>query len=139
MGLSDRVDGLIHEPTQTNDRGVDLTVDEVYRVHDAGQLDFGGDEATDPELLEELAEPRAEGDEYGWWTLTAGTYLIEYNESLVGDDPVVLQPHRRLFERGVSHPTLSCVSLPRVPFNVAGELHLKENARVSTLLPDVPR
>ena len=35
------VDGIVHEPTQTEGRGLDLTVTEVYEVTDPGRVDFG--------------------------------------------------------------------------------------------------
>ncbi len=73
-------------------------------------------------------------DDYQWWELSAGTYLIEYNESLT--DEALLQPRPELVERGGSHPTLRVTELPRVPLSVGGAgLRLKANARVSSLLP----
>lgn len=80
--VTDRVSGIVHEETQTEGRGLDLTLAAVYRVDDPGQVDFGGGELADPDLSEEAAEQREANDDYGWWTLDAGIYLIAYNESL---------------------------------------------------------
>jgi hypothetical protein len=133
--LADAVEGIVHEPTQVGDDGrVDLTVAEVYELREPGRLDFGGGEL-EPAGLE--AHPRVwrdEDDDYQWWHLDAGTYLLEYNESLSAE--AVLQPRVELAERGGTHPTLRVAELPTVPISVGGAgLRLKENARVSSLLP----
>jgi len=131
--LADAVEGLVHEPTQVRDDGrVDLTVAEVFEVVGPGRVDFGGGELAPAELAPHDRVRRDEADDYGWWHLGAGTYLVAYNESLSG--AAVLQPRTELVERGGSHPTLRVDELPRVPLTVAGAgLRLKENARVSTL------
>jgi hypothetical protein len=133
--LAARVDGLLHEPTQVHDRGVDLSVAAVHEVTVPGRIDFGGGEL-DPAGLEELPSTRRDpDDDYGWWDLDAGEYLLAYNESLTGDDPLVVQPRDELLERGASHPTLHTAALPRMPLSVGGAgLRIKENARVSTVV-----
>ena len=99
-------------------------------------LDFGGGELTEAETSKLESMKRSPDDDYGWWHLGAGTYLVEYNESLSGGDPVYLQPRTALVERGATHPTMSVSDLPRIPLSVPpAELQLKENARVSTLQP----
>ena len=135
MSLADRVDGIVHEGTQTAGPGLDLTVDAVHALTAPGAIDFGGGEL-DPAETTPLDTVKNDPDEdYGWRPLSPGTYLVTYNESLTGEGPVVLQPRDALIERGASHPTLQVRRLPRVPLTVpeAG-LHLKENARVSTLV-----
>lgn len=133
--LFDVVEGIIHEPTQVrDDDGIDLTVGEIYEIHEPGRLDFGGGELAPAELTPHDRVWRNEDDEYQWWHLESGTVLIEYNESLSG--PALLQPRTELVERGASHPTLRLDELPRIPLTVGdGGLRIKENARVSTLLP----
>lgn len=80
----------------------------------------------------ELRDPE---DDYGWWTLAGGTYLLEYNETLEADAPLRLQPRRELRGRGASHPSVTAPSLDPVPLTVAdGGVQIEENARVSTLL-----
>ncbi|WP_436936264.1 dCTP deaminase [Halovenus marina] len=130
------VEDIVHEPTQTEGRGLDLTVAEVYEVTDPGRVDFGGGElepaATDPHPTEK----RNPDDDYEWWHLEPGQYLIEYNESLRdGDLCFQLQTRDELLVRGAFHPTLDVTELPPVPLSVSdGGLLLKENARVSTLV-----
>jgi hypothetical protein len=133
--LLERVDGIVHEDTQLHEAGLDLTVAEVYDVDRPGEIDFGGDELEAAVGSPHGTNLRNPDDEYAWWELGAGTYLIEYNERLASAEPLVCQPRTELLERGGSHPTVSVRELGPIPLSVppAG-LHLKENARVSTLL-----
>lgn len=133
--LSDSVAGLVHAPTQRReDGGVDLTVQEIYTIQSPGRIDFGGGELEAADRTPHPQVWRDPDDDYQWWELSAGTYLIEYNESLTS--AALLQPRPELVERGGSHPTLRVTELPRVPLTVGGAgLRLKANARVSTLMP----
>lgn len=135
MGLEAHLDGIVHEPTQVRADAVDLTVAEVYEVIAPGRVDFGGGELTAAEVTPHERGWRHPDDDYQWWSLAAGTYLLEYNESLSAPEPVVLQPRAELCERGGSHPTRRVTELGRMPLTVGGAgLELKENARVSTLV-----
>lgn len=129
------VEGIVHEPTQVReDGGIDLTVTEIYDVRTPGRVDFGGGELQTADLEPHPRVWRNRDDDYEWWHLGAGTYLVEYNESLSG--PAFLQPRTELLERGGSHPSVRLDELPTVPLTVGGAgLRLKENARISTLLP----
>lgn len=133
--IEDRLDGLVHAETQRHDDGIDLTVDSVSLLTAPAQVDFGGGELTEGDSQELTPTKRSPDDDYGWWTLTGGTYLVTYNESLSGAEPVTVQPRVELAERGCSHPTLRVSDLPRMPLSVppAG-MQLKENARVSTVV-----
>lgn len=133
--LVDAVEGIVHEPTQVReDGGVDLTVTEVHELRAPGRIDFGGGELESADSEPHRRVWRSVGDDYQWWHLDPGTYLVEYNESLSGE--ALLQPRSELLERGGSHPTLLATELPTVPLTVGGEgLRLKENARISALLP----
>ena len=134
--LADRLDGIVHEATQVRDRGVDLTVSEVYTVADPGRIDFGGGELADPEIEPHGTVLRNPEDDYRWWHLNGGQYLLSYNEELRNGEPVRVQTRRELRERGASHPTLTVTELGRMPLSVpTGGICLKENARVSTVLP----
>ena len=134
--LVTRVDGLLHEETQVHEHGVDLTVDEVFVVDEAGRVDFGGGELEPARTSAHETRKRHPDDDYGWWHLDGGTYLIAYNGSLSTERPLHLQTREAVLERGASHPTRVVTSLPRLPLSVSdGGLYLKENARVSTLRP----
>ncbi|PSQ93023.1 MAG: deoxycytidine triphosphate deaminase [Bacteroidetes bacterium SW_4_67_19] len=140
-----RLDGLVHFDTQSSAArdGLDLTVAAVFAFTGPGQLDFGGDEEQPAErrrLDPEKADP---GDDYGWWDLEAGTYAVRFNEllELSAGQLALLTPHERLLQAGAHHP-VSGLRAPReaseaieavLSVGRAG-LHIKENARLSTLL-----
>ncbi|PSQ09151.1 dCTP deaminase [Halobacteriales archaeon QS_5_68_33] len=131
------VDGIVHEPTQTEGRGLDLTVTEVHEVTGPGRVDFGGGELEAADLAPHDRQYRNEDDDYQWWHLDAGQYLLEYNESLSlpGDTVAVVQTRDAVRARGAFHPTLRASELGHVPLSVGGAgLRLKENARVSTVV-----
>ena len=133
--LTDYVTDLVHEETQTDSPGLDLTVATVYEILEPGRIDFGGGELEAATTGRHESAVRNTDDDYEWWTLRDGQYLLEYNESLTGEATVTLQPRTELLERGGSHPTLHVDELPRVPLAVGGAgLKLKENARVSTIV-----
>lgn len=131
---------LVHLDTQRADTGLDLTVDEVARVTGPGKLDFGGSEFEEADcrtLEPELASP---DDDYGWWRLEEGSYMVLYNESLeLGEDRVgLVHPLPRVLRAGASHPAFvadggreTLVTLLSVG---SGGCHLKENGRLSRLL-----
>jgi hypothetical protein len=130
------LDGIVHEETQTDSPGFDLTVAEIHEITEPGRIDFGGGELEPAETTPHETTKRNPDDDYSWWHLEAGQYLLEFNESIAADDvEFTLQPRRELLERGGSHPTVRVTELPRVPLAVGGAgLRLKENARVSTLI-----
>jgi hypothetical protein len=133
--LAARVEGLLHEPTQVHERGVDLTVADVQRVIEPGRVDFGGGELEPAETEPVGRVWRDESDDYRWWHLDAGQYLVAYNESLTGDAPVLCQTRDAVRARGAFHPSLRVTELEPVPLAVGeGGVRVKENARVSTLL-----
>jgi hypothetical protein len=142
MDLTTSVTDLVHEPTQTESRGLDLTATAIHRVVDPGRIDFGGGELAEASTEPVETERRSPEDDYGWWHLSNDVYLLAYNESLAGsaDVNLVLQPRDELRARGAFHPTLHLAGddeLGAVPLSVSnGGLRLKENARVSTLLSD---
>jgi hypothetical protein len=134
--LTTLVSGLLHEETQVTDRGLDLTVKEVLTVETPGRVDFGGDELDDANLSVHDKVWRNEDDDYQWWHLEGGQYLVEYNETFSTDRALTVQTRDEVRVRGAFHPTLELTRLGRVPVSVApGGIRLKENARISTVLP----
>jgi hypothetical protein len=134
MSLTDRVEGIVHEGTQAHERGLDLTVAGVHEVDEPGRVDFGGDELTDAGLTRREPTRRDPDDEYGWWELEEGGYLLAYNESLAEGEPLTLQTRGAVRARGAFHPTVTVKTLGLMPLWVGGKgIRLKENARVSTL------
>ncbi len=139
VSLTDAVEGIVHEPTQTEGRGLDLTVAEVAEVVEPGRVDFGGGELEPAVTEPHERQYREPDDDYQWWHLDAGQYLLSYNESLADGVRATVQTRDALLARGAVHPTLERTSLEAVPLSVGGAgLRLKENARVSTVV-DVTR
>jgi hypothetical protein len=135
--LTDHIDGILHEQTQVRSDAIDLTVTECYDLTGPGRIDFGGGELEPGDTRPHERVYRNEDDDYQWWHLDPGQYLLEYNETLSTDRRLLVQPRDELLERGCSHPTLHVSELPRVPLSVGdGGLWLKENARVSTAVAD---
>ncbi|MFB6163474.1 MAG: dCTP deaminase [Halococcoides sp.] len=131
------VDDIVHVPTQTEGAGVDVTVEEVLEITDPGRIDFGGGELDPAGIDPHDRQHRNPDDDYEWWHLDAGVYLVAFNESLsLPDDRLaVVQPRAELLARGGSHPTVRTDSLDRLPVTVGGAgLRVKENARVSTVI-----
>lgn len=134
------VGGLVHLDTQRAAVGLDLTAGEVFRVTGPGALDFGGSELERAGRAEVPPELRSEEDDYGWWELEPGSYIVRYNETLdleAGELARVL-PLERLLLAGASHAAF-LVDGPRDPLEtlltVGGAgCNLKENCRVSRLL-----
>lgn len=134
-----QLNDIVHWDTQQAERGADLTVGSVYRLTEPGQLDFGGSEFAPAGREQIRPQKAAPDDDYGWWKLSAGTYAIQYNESLALDDGHIarLFPLERLLQAGAHHPAVS-ISGSRDPIEMlltvgSAGCHLKENCRVSRL------
>ena len=138
--LADQIDGLVHLDTQRAPSGIDLTVDAIYRTTGHGRLDFGGGEfevAPREYLTPVLDDP---DDDYAWWTLEAGAYIIRYNESLTLEDgqQARISPLERTLHAGAHHGTF-VLDQGRDPLDtlfVVTQMgcRIKENARVSRLV-----
>lgn len=134
--LAEYVEGIVHEETQIREGGLDLTVAEIHVVEEPGRVDFGGGELDDATTTPHETEKRNADDDYEWWHLDAGQYFVVFNEQVHADEPLTLQTREQLRERGAFHPTLLVREIERVPLSVpTGGIRLKENARISTLLP----
>ena len=96
---------LIYPPKQLEGVTLDLTVKSIFTFKKQGALDFGGSEYQ-PVDLEPLS-PKIEDDpKYGWWTLSTGMYIVEYNENLPRNECLaIVYPHQRLLNTGCLHPS----------------------------------
>ncbi len=138
--LAHQLDGLVHLDTQRAPNGLDLTVNTVYRTTGHGQLDFGGSEfeaAPREALTPVLDDP---DDDYAWWTLEEGGYVIEYNESLTLTDGqrARISPLDRTLRAGAHHGTF-ILDEGRDPLETLLVVtrmgcRLKENCRLSRLV-----
>ncbi|MFW6193131.1 MAG: deoxycytidine triphosphate deaminase [Gemmatimonadota bacterium] len=138
--IADRVERLVHLDTQRARRGLDLTVERIARITGGGRLDFGGSEfepAGRETLKPELAGPE---DDYGWWSLDPGSYIVRYNERPTLDSGLIgrVLPLDRLLQAGASHPSflLPDAGGPVETLLTVGDggCRLKENCRISRLV-----
>jgi len=131
---------LIYPPKQLEEFTLDLTVKKIYSIKKQGTLDFGGSEYQ-PADLEPLSPQLEDDPKYGWWNLSKGTYIIEYNEILPKSECLAIAyPHQRLLHTGCYHPSFiinpsknSQVIQGVLIVNSRG-VRIKENARISTAL-----
>lgn len=140
--LAEQLDGLIHYDTQHAPDGIDLTIDTISRTTGHGQLDFGGSEferASQKPITPILDDP---DDEYAWWTLEKGAYIVQYNESLtlLEGQRAQISPLERTLLAGAHHSTFF-LHEGRDPLEillVVSRLgcRLKENCRLSRLTVD---
>lgn len=135
----ERVDDIVHLDTQLAPNGLDLTVGAVFELQGDGQLDFGGGEYK-PANREKLApELRDEDDDYGWWELDEGSYVIRYNETVQpkGDEIGRVRPLDRLLQAGALHADFDLEgdreNLETLLWVGTGGVNLKENFRASRL------
>ena len=131
---------LISEKHQVHTYSIDLTVAKIFAVKKEGDLDFGGSEEKEA-LIEKLEpEKRSPEDTYGWWTLEAGEYIVEYNEKIKIPKTClgILQPLLRTLEVGVIHPTQMLLPDEEAKKTVLmvgkSGFNVKENARISMLM-----
>ena len=137
--VAERLTNIVHFDTQRAETGVDLTVTEVYRVGGPGHLDFGGSEFQP--VPRERVEPSLKNpdDEYGWWSLGEGSYILAYNEGFEPEEGEwgVVRPLPRLLEAGAAHGSFTAESessLMETLIEVGpGGIELKENFRASRL------
>ena len=132
------LEGLVHRETQVHGGAVDLTVSRIFAIDEPAHLDFGGSELQLPATSPLPPEKRHPDDSFGWWSLEAGTYLVEYNERLI-DPPAFIQPRDVLIAGGGIHASGWVESLDRIGLVVEAGLEVKENARISTLFLEAPR
>ena len=63
MDYAQFIDGLLHEPTRTEGRRLDLTAAEVYEVTGPGRVDFGGGELEPADAEPCPSQKRTEDDD----------------------------------------------------------------------------
>ncbi len=135
------IEDMIYKETQVQDYYIFLTAKRIFTITKRGDVDFGGGEYKESEIKEIHPVKISPEDNYGWWSLKEGQYLIEYNEkikeSIPKEDIIIVQPSLRLIRNGSSHPSL----VVSEPGGIATILYvgkrgitIKQNARISILL-----
>ncbi len=134
-----RIKNLIHKDTQLGEDKVYLTVKQIYSLDGKGSLDFGGSELNLAKRKPLLPKKRHPDDEYGWWNLSQGTYLVEFNEriELREKEIAILQPREELLRNCSFHPLRIIIPEEKpsfIPLNVGCQgIDIKQNARISVL------
>ncbi len=135
--LEEMVGERIYDDVQVHEDRIDLTVSEIFSIEGGGELDFGGSEYVPSELKKLETIKKHEDDDYGWWELEKGTYLMELNEKISGGR-ALLQPMDRLLKTGCFTPTK--VVDGRENNNILCLIHvnqhgvnIKENSRIVSL------
>ncbi|KXB06980.1 hypothetical protein AKJ54_00905 [candidate division MSBL1 archaeon SCGC-AAA382K21] len=128
------LEGIVYRDTQIKDDGVDLTVAKIFEPENRGEIDFGGSERSDAEISEIKPRLRNPKDDYGWWELEPGFYLISYNESFKTKRKAFLQPLPRLTRNQAIHTSGFLTKLTLIPLYVGENgMAIKENSRVSRI------
>lgn len=134
-----RVRNLINDKHQVHAYAVELTAKLIYRLNPTGEVDFGGSEYVPAEAHPMPSHQKHSQDRYQWWTLMHGAYRLEFNETLeLADDEIAyLEPHWRLLRAGAEHPATfmrgAISPLTTLLSVTSAQVHIKQNARVSTL------
>lgn len=132
------LEDTVYKDKQVGPLGVHITVDVVLRLTDCADIDFGGGEMKPAGTEPVATEKRSPDDDYAWWNLEQGTYLVRFNERLKdGAPPVLLVPDARLLRCGgdlsaalpSSHEIIAVLRVPEKG------VCIKENARVAVLRP----
>jgi len=139
--LKENVKNFIHQGKQfPEERALALlTVHRIGELTGTGRLDFGGSEYTEAEIHWKDPVKMKKDDQYGWWHLTPGSYLVEFNET-VGTPAAArfyLQSWEKAALNAVTIP-FCVIDSPRAPLlsvlYIGGEgVDIKENARLAEL------
>lgn len=139
--LKENVKNYIHQGKQfPKDRAVVfLTVHHIGELTGTGRLDFGGSEYAEAETPWKDPVKMKKDDQYGWWHLTPGSYLVEFNETVQvpAGSRFYLQSWEKAGRNAAVIP-FSVIDSPRAPLfsilHVGGEgIDIKENARLAEL------
>lgn len=136
------IQNYIHDGKQIDEAtgSMVLTVGRIGTLVGRGSLDFGGSEyAPTPTAWQEPVKKNPD-DKYGWWHLEPGSYLLEFNESVLlqKGEKAVLQIWEEAARTGVVHPT-ELLLTSREPLSTVMSVpkpgvDIKENARISRIL-----
>ena len=117
-------------------RGVHLTAGHILWPRSRGHIDFGGSEMEPAGTHPVDPQPQNPGDEYAWWRLGEGEYIVRFNERIKEGAPaLLLTANERLVSCGCGLTATVCgpgqvESMLAVP---ACGVSIKQNARIALL------
>jgi len=138
--ISQYVSNIISKKKQVEVNCFHLTVKSIRQFTWQGHLDFGGSECIMAPTEVLRPQKKNEDEEYGWWYLQSGEYLVELNEKITIPEStvVIIQPLERLMMNGASHHALILEESSeniRLMLRVGSPgIALKENSRISKLI-----
>lgn len=118
----------------------DLTVKSITQLEGVGRVDFGGSEFEWGQRSILSPKRIGPGDDFGWWKLSKGEYIVRLNEAvnLPENTVVTILPHDRIAQNGAQHaPALLQSSQEHIEILLQVGclgIEIKENARVSYLV-----
>ncbi len=131
------LENIVYAKKQVHKYCVDLTVARIYKLTGGGSLDFGGGEYKESD--KKVLKPKKKNveDDYGWWNLDRGSYLVKFNErfTIAPGQKALVQSHPRFVKAGAVHPVLYTEASGEIVISVQilTRLNIKENARISEL------
>lgn len=136
--ITNQIENIIHQDTQLNENSIDLTVDEIHKLTEAGSLDFGGSEFNPAQTQIVNHQKEDEDDDYGWWKLEKGRYKCLCNETISLEDSLAfLTLHEHAKKAGLmANTSLIPEKIEELSFNFdVPEIgcNIKENARIATV------
>ncbi|MFO8006807.1 MAG: dCTP deaminase [Candidatus Brocadiia bacterium] len=132
------LEDAVYRDKQVDRDGVHLTVGQVSRLEARGSIDFGGGELEQAPATAIEPVKRDPADDYGWWNLRPGAYVVTFNESVRdGAPPLLLVTNNRLLSCGCAiAPIVLSGGRVRSVLTVADHgVAIKENARAALLRP----
>jgi deoxycytidine triphosphate deaminase len=138
--IAEFLEKFVDKSKQIRENSVELTIKSITQLEGIGKIDFVGNEFQWAQRT--VLSPRRinPGDESGWWTLTAGDYIVRLNEviQLPPNHLAIILPQDRIIQNGAYHaPVIIQTAVPYVEVLLqvgrAG-LEVKENARFSQVI-----
>ncbi len=129
---------LIYAKKQVHKNCIDLTVKKIYKLKGGAKLDFGDSEYK--EAPRDILKPelKEKDDDYGWWELEQGYYILKYNERLTiaPGQKAIITPHQRLIDSAAGQAARIYDKSGEITNNLivmSEKISIKENARISRL------
>ena len=134
------VEKIIDKNRQIGPYSVDLTVKSITQLEGVGRVDFSGKEFAWGQRTILSPKQIMPSDEFGWWRLASGEYVVRLNEALnlPPSTLAIVLPHERIAQNGADHSALF-IQTPMQHIEVLLQvgkvgIEIKENARISYMM-----
>jgi len=137
--VAEMLEKCISKEIQTHSFTFDLTAKSITQLEGVGKVDFSGDEFEWGQRTILSPKRMAPGEQYGWWKLGPGEYIVRLNEAINLPPKTIgiVLPLDRLTQNGADHAPLVITSSQQfleilLQVGHVG-IEIKENARISSL------